>query len=97
MNVSREVGLPAHPTRSCLSSEQCYYFYFYPPYILSSSYSTTMPATEITHHTTASSPRPHILYNVRVKRADGGEDNFLRRYSDVRSPSPFLTHHLPLY
>ncbi|TFL02994.1 glycoside hydrolase family 18 protein [Pterulicium gracile] len=41
-----------------------------------------MPATEITHHTTASSPRPHILYNVRVKRADGGEDNFLRRYSD---------------
>jgi chitinase len=36
---------------------------------------------EITHHTTASKPRPHILYNIKVSK-DDVEQTILRRYSD---------------
>jgi hypothetical protein len=36
----------------------------------------------ITTHTTSSSPRPHILYNVQLSK-DGKETAISRRYSEV--------------
>ncbi|KAE9388452.1 hypothetical protein BT96DRAFT_1025445 [Gymnopus androsaceus JB14] len=62
------------------------------------------PLVTINAHTTASSPRPHILYAVRVTR--GGKDTVVhRRYSEFipsitrfdllkNSPPFFLQTHL---
>lgn len=40
-------------------------------------------AASVASHTTASAPRPHILYNVQVKTADGKASTVSKRYSDV--------------
>lgn len=40
-------------------------------------------SVSIDGHTTASSPRPHILYNLRVGLLDGKQQEVSRRYSDV--------------
>jgi len=37
----------------------------------------------IDKHTTASTPRPHILYSIKVTQNDGTEREVLRRYSEV--------------
>ncbi|KAL1940051.1 hypothetical protein VTO73DRAFT_9386 [Trametes versicolor] len=39
-------------------------------------------AASVASHTTASAPRPHILYNVQVKTADGKTSTVPKRYSD---------------
>ncbi|KAI0694388.1 glycoside hydrolase family 18 protein [Cerioporus squamosus] len=36
----------------------------------------------VVSHTTASSPRPHILYNIEVKTTDGKTSTVSKRYSD---------------
>lgn len=41
----------------------------------------------IAEHTTASLPRPHVLYFVDVVKADGSTSRIAKRYSDVRSIS----------
>jgi chitinase len=41
------------------------------------------PLLAISAHTTASSPRPHILYTIEVNRRDGKITTVHRRYSDV--------------
>lgn len=40
-------------------------------------------SVSIEGHTTASSPRPHILYNLRVRLLNGQQQKISRRYSDV--------------
>ncbi|KAI0677694.1 glycoside hydrolase family 18 protein [Trametes maxima] len=39
-------------------------------------------AASVVSHTTASVPRPHILYNIEVKVADGSTSTVSKRYSD---------------
>lgn len=39
---------------------------------------------QIDNHTTASTPRPHVLYSVQVTRPDGQSFSLQKRYSDVR-------------
>lgn len=53
---------------------------------------TTMaPIITISTHTTSSSPRPHILYNIRIATKGGRETVISRRYSEVVvSTSPLL-------
>lgn len=41
-----------------------------------------MTAT-ITTHTTASKPRPHVVYFVDITNADGSQSQIAKRYSDV--------------
>lgn len=41
-----------------------------------------MTAT-ITAHTTASKPRPHVVYFVDITNADGSQSQIAKRYSDV--------------
>lgn len=40
-------------------------------------------AASVASHTTASAPRPHILYNIEVKTTDGKTSTISKRYSDV--------------
>ncbi|KAI0638625.1 glycoside hydrolase family 18 protein [Trametes polyzona] len=44
--------------------------------------SSIVVAASVVSHTTASSPRPHILYNIEVKTADGKTNVIAKRYSD---------------
>ncbi|OSC97972.1 glycoside hydrolase family 18 protein [Trametes coccinea BRFM310] len=43
---------------------------------------TIITAASVVSHTTASAPRPHILYNVEVKTSDGKTAIISKRYSD---------------
>ena len=49
-------------------------------------------AASVVGHTTASSPRPHILYTIEVKTTDGKTSNALKRYSEVRVLFSLLIH-----
>ncbi|EJF62190.1 glycoside hydrolase family 18 protein [Dichomitus squalens LYAD-421 SS1] len=42
----------------------------------------TISAASVVGHTTASSPRPHILYTVEVKTTDGKTSTISKRYSE---------------
>ena len=44
-------------------------------------------------HTTASSPRPHILYTVQVKTTDGKTSSISKRYSDVSTLQLVVLRH----
>ena len=44
-------------------------------------------AASVVGHTTASVPRPHILYLVQVKTTDGETTTVSKRYSEVRTTS----------
>lgn len=46
----------------------------------------------IDKHTTASDPRPHILYVIQVNLTDGTSREVLRRYSDARFSSYCLRY-----
>ncbi|KAJ2921654.1 hypothetical protein H1R20_g15441, partial [Candolleomyces eurysporus] len=48
---------------------------------------TSIPIVTISGHTTASSPRPHILYTVNVNK-NGKETAVKRRYSEIHSTFP---------
>ncbi|KAI0371468.1 glycoside hydrolase family 18 protein [Pilatotrama ljubarskyi] len=43
---------------------------------------SAISAASVVSHTTASVPRPHILYNIEVKTADGKNYTISKRYSD---------------
>ncbi|KAI0774706.1 glycoside hydrolase family 18 protein [Trametes elegans] len=43
---------------------------------------SAVTAASVVSHTTASAPRPHILYNIEVKTADGKTSIVSKRYSD---------------
>ncbi|KAI8989856.1 glycoside hydrolase family 18 protein [Trametes punicea] len=43
---------------------------------------TVVTAATVVGHTTASAPRPHILYNIEVKTADGKTTAIAKRYSE---------------
>lgn len=54
---------------------------------------STITSVSITGHTTASSPRPHILYTVTVNKS-GQKSVVQRRYSEVRSLRSHSVHPL---
>lgn len=45
----------------------------------------SMRSAAISSHTTASSPRPHVLYTILVTLPDAGTRRIQRRYSEVRT------------
>ena len=40
-------------------------------------------AASVVGHTTASTPRPHILYTIEIKTTNGKASTVSKRYSDV--------------